>query len=137
LLKKVKNVLGIKSCGITDIQLSPSYPIFVSGYLTNPIVKNMKANKNKQQATDDLSGCLNIGKDTEAKLKRSGIDSVSKLKAVGTEQAFLRLQAMDPGACIQLLYGLDGAVSGIKATELSQERKEELKAFHRMTRKRM
>jgi DNA transformation protein len=97
----------------------------------------MKTYKKKQESADDLSGCVNIGKDTETKLKQAGIDSVSKLKAVGTEQAFLRLQALDPGACIQLLYGLDGAVSGIKATELSQERKEELKAFHRMTRKKM
>ncbi len=97
----------------------------------------MKTNKNRQQATDDLSGCVNIGKDTEAKLKQAGIDSVSKLRTVGTEQAFLRLQAMDPGACIQLLYGLDGAVSGIKATELSQQRKEELKAFHRMAKKKL
>ncbi|MBN1142939.1 MAG: TfoX/Sxy family DNA transformation protein [Bacteroidales bacterium] len=95
----------------------------------------MKANKNRRHTVDDLLGCVNIGKDTEAKLKLAGIDSVSKLKSVGTEQAFLRLQAMDPGACIQLLYGLDGAVSGIKATELSQERKEELKAFHRMVKK--
>ena len=97
----------------------------------------MKTIKNRHQSADDLSGCVNIGKDTEKKLKKAGIDSVSKLKAVGTEQAFIRLQAMDPGACIQLLYGLDGAVSGIKATELSQQRKEELKAFHRMVRKKL
>lgn len=97
----------------------------------------MAINNNRQQAADDLSGCVNIGKDTEAKLKKAGIDSVSKLKAVGTEQAFLRLQAMDPGACIQLLYGLDGAVNGIKATELSRERKEELLAFHRMAKKKL
>ncbi|MFO7369842.1 MAG: TfoX/Sxy family protein [Bacteroidales bacterium] len=97
----------------------------------------MKTNKNRHMSDEDLSDCVNIGKDTEAKLKQAGIDSVSKLKAVGTEQAFLRLQAMDPGACIQLLYGLDGAVSGIKATELSPQRKEELKAFHRMVKKKL
>lgn len=97
----------------------------------------MKTNKNRQKPTDALSDCVNIGRDTEAKLKQAGIDSVSKLRDIGTEQAFLRLQAMDPGACIQLLYGLDGAVSGIKATELSQQRREELKSFHRMVKKKL
>ena len=56
----------------------------------------------------DLSKHTNIGKDTEAKLIQVGIDSFEKLKSVGTEQAFIRLQTIDPGACISLLYGLDG-----------------------------
>lgn len=83
----------------------------------------------------DLSKQPNIGKDTESKLIQVGISSFAELKAVGTEQAFLRLQTLDPEACIQLLYGLEAAIEGIPATRLSPEKKQELKEFHRMVRK--
>jgi len=85
--------------------------------------------------TSDLSKQPNIGKDTESKLIQVGISSFAELKAAGTEQAFLRLQTLDPGACIQLLYGLEAAIEGIPATMLSAEKKQELKEFHRMVRK--
>lgn len=75
----------------------------------------------------------NIGKDTATKLIQVGISTGKELKSVGTEQAFLRLQTLDPGACIQLLYGLEGAVEGISSKELSVERKQELREFHRMS----
>lgn len=80
----------------------------------------------------DLSKQPNIGKDTELKLIESGIGSFSELQAVGTEQAFLRLQALDSGACIQLLYGLEGAIEGIPSTKLSAQKKLELREFHKM-----
>jgi DNA transformation protein len=85
--------------------------------------------------TSDLSKQPNIGKDTESKLIQVGINSFAELKAVGTEQAFLRLQTLDPGACIQLLYGLEAAIEGIPATKLTAEKKMELKEFHRLVRK--
>ena len=66
-----------------------------------------------------------------------GISSFAELKAAGTEQAFLRLQTLDAGACIQLLYGLEAAIEGIPATMLSTEKKQELKEFHRMVKKQL
>lgn len=83
----------------------------------------------------ELSKCLNIGKDSAAKLKMAGIDSYEDLKEIGTEKAFLRVQAIDPGACLSFLYGLDGAVEGIKWHQLSPERKKELQAFLKSTQK--
>ncbi|MDP4240990.1 MAG: TfoX/Sxy family protein [Bacteroidota bacterium] len=80
----------------------------------------------------DLSQQPNIGKDTESKLISVGIRSYAELKEAGTEQAFLRLQTLDPGACIQLLYGLEGAIEGIPANKLTVEKKQELKDFYRM-----
>jgi len=85
--------------------------------------------------TDDLSDCINIGKDTEFKLKQVGIDTFEKLKSIGSEGAFIRLQTLDPGACLSLLCGLDGAIDGIKWNRLSTERKQELKQFYKMTKK--
>ena len=83
----------------------------------------------------DLFKQPNIGKDTGSKLIQVGISSFSELKSAGTEQAFLRLQTLDPGACLQLLYGLEGAIQGVQAPELSHEKKLELREFHRMVKK--
>jgi DNA transformation protein len=82
----------------------------------------------------DLSQLPNIGKDTKAKLIQVGINSAEELMSIGTEQAFLRLQKLDPGACIQLLYGLEGAIEGLEASKLGVETKQKLLEFHRITR---
>jgi len=83
----------------------------------------------------DLSNCINIGKDTETKLIQAGIDSFDKLVSIGSEGAFIRLQTIDPGACLCLLYGLDGAIKGIKWNKLPPERKQALQQFYKMTKK--
>lgn len=83
----------------------------------------------------DLINQINIGKDTESKLIQVGIDSLAKLKAIGSEQAFLPLQALDPGACLDLLYGLEGAIQGIKWNKLPKEKKQALLQFHKMANK--
>jgi len=85
--------------------------------------------------TTTLSGKINIGKDTESKLVSAGIDSFEKLEELGSEQAFLRLQALDPGACLSLLYGLEGAITGTKWNELSADKKRELQEFHKLSQK--
>jgi DNA transformation protein len=83
----------------------------------------------------DLSKVINIGKDTEKKLKMVGIDSFEKLKSTGSEQAFLRLQTLDPGACLSLLCALEGAIQGIRWHAIPFERKEELKSFFKMAKR--
>jgi DNA transformation protein len=85
----------------------------------------------------DLMQQPNIGKDTATKLIQVGITSSAELKEAGTEQAFLRLQTLDPGACIQLLFGLEGAIEGIPYTQLSPQKKLELREFHQMSKKMM
>jgi DNA transformation protein len=85
--------------------------------------------------TSDLSTHANIGKDTEAKLVEAGISSFKELKALGSEAAFLRLQAFDPGACLHLLYALDGAVNGVRKKDLSPERKQALHQFYKSAKK--
>jgi DNA transformation protein len=83
----------------------------------------------------DLINRINIGKDTESKLIQVGIDSFAKLQTMGSEQAFLRLQTIDPGACLDLLYGLEGAIQGIKWNKLPQDKKQALQQFHKMAQK--
>ena len=84
------------------------------------------------EETGTLSGRINIGQDTETKLIEAGIDSFAKLEKLGSRQAFLRLQTIDPGACLNLLYALEGAIEGMRWHDLSREKKQELMQFHKM-----
>lgn len=83
----------------------------------------------------DLCKLPNIGKDTEAKLIKVGITSSAELKEVGVEQAFLRLQALDSGACLSLLYGLAGALDGVKWNQHPPHRKMELQQLYKQAKK--
>lgn len=78
----------------------------------------------------ELSKLPNIGKEVERQLNETGIFTYEELKETGTEQAWLKIQAMDSSTCIHRLYGLEGAIQGIKKNLLPQKRKEELKEFY-------
>lgn len=82
----------------------------------------------------ELTQLPNIGKVVAEKLKEVGIDTPEELRKVGAEQAFIRLQTIDDGACLCMLQGLEGAVQGIRWHNLSPERKAELKAFFHLRR---
>ena len=81
----------------------------------------------------DLSKHINIGKDLESKLIQVGINSFDELKLAGTENAFLRIQAINKGACFNLLCAIDGAIQNVRWHYLPTERKEELKQFLSLT----
>ena len=78
-----------------------------------------------------LSDLPNVGKVLEQNLIKVGISTPEQLKKVGTKEAFLRIRMIDPTACIHMLYGIQGAVEGIKDVYLSETTKQELKEFHR------
>ncbi len=84
---------------------------------------------------EQLSDLPNIGKVVVAKLKEVGIETPEQLKAIGAEEAFIRLATVDEGACLSMLCGLEGAVQGIRWHQLPRERKEELKVFLHRVRK--
>jgi len=71
----------------------------------------------------------NIGKYAEEKLIEAGIETPEELFKVGSKVAFLRIRENDPTVCLHLLYGLEGAVEGIKDSQLSAETKKDLTAF--------
>ncbi|MBU5225111.1 TfoX/Sxy family protein [Clostridium senegalense] len=77
-----------------------------------------------------LSELPNIGKEVERQLNKVGIFTYDELKNIGSEQAWLKIQEIDASACINRLLAMEGAIQGIKKTELSQERKAELKDFY-------
>lgn len=78
----------------------------------------------------ELSKMMNIGKVVAEQLVQVGIETPEKLREVGAKDAWLRIKAIDDSACIHRLYAMEGAVRGVKKTELPQEVKAELKAFY-------
>ena len=81
-----------------------------------------------------LTQMPNIGKVVAEKLCKAGITTPDELRALGTEQAFIRLQTIDETACLSMLQALEGAIKGIRWHNLPKERKEELKEFMRLRR---
>ena len=81
-----------------------------------------------------LTQLPNIGKVVAEKLIQIGIATPEELRAIGSEQAFIRIQTIDETACFSMLQGLEGAVQGIRWHNLPKERKKELKEFFNLRR---
>ncbi|WFD11785.1 TfoX/Sxy family protein [Tepidibacter hydrothermalis] len=77
-----------------------------------------------------LSKLPNIGSVVEEQLNQAGITTYEQLKEIGSKQAWLKIRAIDFSACIHRLYALEGAIEGIKKSQLSKVKKEELKEFY-------
>lgn len=71
----------------------------------------------------------NIGAHSAEQLTEVGIETPEELYALGAEQAWLKVQTIDPGVCLHMLYGLEGAVQGIPKAHLDPARKKELNEF--------
>ena len=78
----------------------------------------------------ELSKLPNIGPEIEKQLTKVGISTPAELAAAGSMESWLRIKASDDSACFNRLCSVEGAIRGIKKTELPQEVKENLKAFY-------
>ena len=78
----------------------------------------------------ELSKLPNIGEFIEKQLNEVGITTYKELKEAGAKEAWLRIKEIDDSACIHRLYALEGAIEGIKKSQLNQETKIELKEFY-------
>ena len=77
-----------------------------------------------------LSDLPNIGETVEKQLNEVGITTFEKLKECGSKHAWLKIKSLDPSACIHRLYALEGAIRGVKKSQLPAEIKAELKEFY-------
>lgn len=84
---------------------------------------------------NELSELPNIGVIVEGQLNQVGICTPEELKRTGAKQAWLKIQKIDESACINRLLGLEGAIQGIKKNQLSDDVKEDLRAFYRFHKK--
>jgi len=83
--------------------------------------------------SNNLTTLPNIGKVLADKLKVVSIDTVEKLRSIGSENAFIKLKTVDSEACINSLCALEGAIQGIRWHDLDSRKKEELKMFFETT----
>jgi DNA transformation protein and related proteins len=77
-----------------------------------------------------LSSLPNIGKSLSIKLEQVDILTPRQLLDEGSKQAFFRIRKLDPGACIDMLYALEGAVQGVRWHSLDDTVKKDLKLFY-------
>ena len=65
-------------------------------------------------------------------VSREGVimGELKDLENIGAKtEAWLKIRAFDESACLHLLWGLEGAVEGIKKKDLSPEVRKDLKDF--------
>lgn len=91
----------------------------------------MGSRLNEVNKMSDLQKLPNIGKTAESMLMDAGIHSPEELIRIGSKEAFLRIRLNDQTACLHMLYGLEGAIEGIRDADLSEETKQNLKAFYK------
>lgn len=92
--------------------------------------KNLFYKEEKEFYIGELSNLMNIGKAAEEQLNQVGITTYDQLKEIGSKQAWLKIKAIDNSACIHRLLALEGAIEGVKKSQLSDEMKAELKEFY-------
>lgn len=80
----------------------------------------------------ELSSLPNVGKVLEDNLLQVGIKTPEQLRERGAEEAFLRIRIqVDSGACLHMLYGIQGAIDGMPDKFLPDDTKQKLKAFYK------
>ena len=77
-----------------------------------------------------LSDLPNIGKVLENHLLRIGIKTPEQLCNIGAEDTFIRIRMqVDPTICLHMLYGIQGAIDGVRYTLLHDDVKQKLKTL--------
>jgi len=83
----------------------------------------------------ELSKLPNIATKLEGQLAQVGITTIDELKNTGSREAWLRILAIDPSACIMRLSALEGAIQGVRWHYLDEETKKSLKTFYNENKK--
>ena len=78
----------------------------------------------------ELTKRPNIAAKLESQLTDAGITTVDELKRIGSREAWLRILARDPSACLMRLSALEGAIQGIRWHNLDDDTKKSLKEFY-------
>ena len=79
-----------------------------------------------------LTDLPNIGKVLERNLNQIGVTTPEQLAELGSKDAFLRIRLHDSGACLRVLYALEGAIQGILDTRLEDATKQDLRQFYKL-----
>lgn len=84
----------------------------------------------------ELTDLPNIGDTLAKKLQSIGVNCAEDLIAMGSEKAIIKISTLESnGACINMLYALEGAIQGIRWHSLDKMRKQELSDFYKVLNK--
>jgi DNA transformation protein and related proteins len=81
---------------------------------------------------NELNKLPNIGTHLAELLIAIGVKDEIALRNLGSENAIIKISVLkNTGACINMLYALEGAIQGIRWHNLSEPRKRELREFYK------
>jgi DNA transformation protein and related proteins len=81
---------------------------------------------------NELTKMPNIGNQLAELLIAIGVKDETALRNLGSENAILKISVLkNSGACINMLYALEGAIQGIRWHNLSDKKKQELREFYK------
>jgi len=84
----------------------------------------MQANHN----LETLTALPNIGNTLAEKLTAAGIGSYEELLALGSLKTALKIHdGLDPGACYNMLYAIEGAIRGVRWHTIPKDERDKLK----------
>jgi DNA transformation protein and related proteins len=82
---------------------------------------------------NDLKKLPNIGPYLCELLMAIGVKDEITLRNMGSENAIIKISTLkNSGACINMLYAIEGAIQGIRWHKLNEKRKQELREFYKM-----
>ena len=87
----------------------------------------MKPGERKRDRGAELSSLKNIGKVTERWLNGIGVHDEEGLRRMGAVKAYRLIRASETGATLNLLYALQGAISGTHWNDLAPPIREMLR----------
>ena len=83
---------------------------------------------NETKTIETLTSLSNVGDVLAKKLAVIGITSHDDLVSLGSVEAMLKIRdGLDPGACYNMLYAIEGAIRGIRWHNIPKEERSLLK----------
>ena len=89
--------------------------------------RKTKANEPASQAASgSLAKLANLGPKSAQFLRNAGITSHEQLKQLGSVKAYSMVKQVEPSASLNLLWALEGALSGLHWREVAKEHRTSL-----------
>jgi len=83
---------------------------------------------------NELQTLRNIGPEIARQLNAVGIYKYDDLVNIGSREAWLKIKAVDPSACLNRLMSLEGAIQNVRWHNLPENEKQSLKDFYKENR---
>lgn len=95
----------------------------VVGVMTKKIRANQAASQDKPGSLGRLA---NLGPKSAQFLEHAGITSHEQLERLGSVRAYSMVKEVEPSASLNLLWALEGAISGLHWREVAKEHRTSL-----------